>query len=252
MDHNRDEWRTQLAGVLLQIDAIPREARRPIRDAELAHEVAKARTLAVDRDWQDARDRSADLRRRAAAFAELCADVAAAEMAAHLHAKLHDLLGNTGLLRELVRVAEIEIVRFGNDTLQKLSDGDLSLELSREPRADNTALMLLVRRVDSPNPIPVGFLSGSQKFRVALAIALGIGQFASGQARPLECVIIDEGFGSLDKEGLRAAAEELNRLKRHLKRIILVSHQDEFTDHFPVVIQLSKTEDGVKATTVRR
>ena len=47
-------------------------------------------------------------------------------------------------------------------------------------------------------------------------------------------------------------SEELNRLKRHLKRIILVSHQEEFTDHFPVVIQLQRTDEGVTATTVRR
>ena len=65
----------------------------------------------------------------------------------------------------------------------------------------------------------------------------------SGPTRPIECVISDEGFGSLDKEGLRAA-EELNRLKRHLKRIILVSPQHEFTNHFTVVIQLKKTDDG--------
>lgn len=86
---------------------------------------------------------------------------------------------------------------------------------------------------------------------MALAIALGIGQFASGQTRPLECVIIDEGFGSLDKEGLHAVAEELNRLKKHRKRIILVSHQEEFTDHFPVVIQLHNADAGVTAPTER-
>ena len=95
-------------------------------------------------------------------------------------------------------------------------------------------------------------LSGSQKFRVAVSIALAIGRFATGQARPLECVIIDEGFGSLDKDGLRAAAEELNRLKDHLRRIILVSHQEEFTDCFPVVIKLSKGESGTTAQAIRQ
>ena len=68
----------------------------------------------------------------------------------------------------------------------------------------------------------------------------------------LVIVIIDEGFGTLNKNGLRAAAEDLSRLKRHLKRIILVSHQEEFTDHFPAVIRLENGADGVIATTVRR
>src|SRR5262249_60573204 len=98
-------------------------------------------------------------------------------------------------------------------------------------------------------PIGVSFLSGSQKFRVAVSVALAIGRFAAGQARPLESVIIDEGFGTLDRDGLRAAAEELNRLRQHLRRIVLVSHQEEFADRFPAVIQLSSGENG---TTVER
>ena len=56
----------------------------------------------------------------------------------------------------------------------------------------------------------------------------------------------------MDKDGLRAAADELNRLKGHLKRIILVSHQEEFTDHFPVVIKLSKGESGTTAEAIRQ
>lgn len=248
----RDEWRKNLAAFVAQIETIPSDARRPMREAELAYTGAKQKLQAADAAWQSARDALADLERRAGAFAELCAQLAAAEFATRIAAKLHELLGNAGLLRELVRIAEGEIVRFGNDTLLKLSEGELALELSAEPKKDDEALVLVVRRPDSAKPTPVAYLSGSQKFRVALAIALGIGQFASGQARPLECVIIDEGFGSLDKEGLRIAAEELNRLKRHLRRIILVSHQEEFTDRFPVVIQLKRTADGVTATAVRR
>jgi DNA repair exonuclease SbcCD ATPase subunit len=81
---------------------------------------------------------------------------------------------------------------------------------------------------------------------------LPIGRFAAGQARPLESVIIDEGFGSLDREGLRCAAVELNQLRQHLRRIILVSHQDDFADRFPVVIRISKGENGAVVTTQRR
>ena len=248
----REEWTAQLADLSAQLDAVPKEARRPLRHAEEACDLAKVTALGADDAWQAAREAAGNLARRKTAFAELCSELSAAERATAVHAKLHDLLGNSGLLRELVRIAEVEIVRFANDSLQKLSDGDLALELSREPKKETEALVLLVRRSESSEPTPVAMLSGGQKFRVALAIALGIGQFASGQKRPLESVIIDEGFGSLDKDGLRAAAEELSRLKQHLKRIILVSHQEEFTDHFPVVIRLEKTDDGVKATTIRR
>lgn len=65
-------------------------------------------------------------------------------------------------------------------------------------------------------------------------------------------MIIDEGFGSLDRDGLAAMADELNRLKQYLRRIVLVSHQEEFADRFPVVIKLSRGPDGTVAEAVRR
>ena len=165
------------------------------------------------------------------------------------------MLGQNGLQRELVRDAEQQIVELANDTLQNLSDGDLSLEQDDEAAGrDDKAFALRVRPADDPLPIGVLFLSGSQKFRVAVSVALAVGRFASGRARPLEAVIIDEGFGSLDKDGLRAMADELKRLQRSqsLKRVVLVSHQEEFTDQFPVGYQLSASESGTTAAPFRR
>ena len=151
-----------------------------------------------------------------------------------------------------MREAEQEIVRLATNTLHALSGGEYSLELDESLKKEDEALVLLVRQAGSAETTPVQYLSGSQKFRVAISIALAIGQFSSGQDRPLESVIIDEGFGSLDKDGLRATADELNKLKGLLKRIILVSHQEEFTENFPAMYQLSKSDTGTVATKVRR
>ncbi len=85
-----------------------------------------------------------------------------------------------------------------------------------------------------------------------MAVALGIGRFATRGARPLESVIIDQGFGSLDRDGLRAAADEPTRLRACLRRIVRVSHQEEFADRFPAVVRLERCEAGTTATAVRR
>ena len=61
---------------------------------------------------------------------------------------------------------------------------------------------------------------------------MAIGQYVGSNARNIESVIIDEGFGSLDKNGRDDMIEELNQLKQRLKRIILVSHQEEFFNEF--------------------
>jgi DNA repair protein SbcC/Rad50 len=126
--------------------------------------------------------------------------------------------------------------------------------LEEDTVPDSTrAFDLRVRRAGG-EPIAVAFLSGSQRFRVAVSVALAVGRFASGRARPLESVIIDEGFGSLDKDGLRAMADELKRLQQlsSLRRVILVSHQEEFTDQFPVGYRLSPADSGTTAHPFRR
>ena len=82
-------------------------------------------------------------------------------------------------------------------------------------------------------------LSGSQRFRVAVSLALGIGQYASQGTRQIESVIIDEGFGSLDKEGRQQMIDELHSLGEVLSRIILVSHEDDFAHAFSTGYEIS-------------
>ncbi len=88
-------------------------------------------------------------------------------------------------------------------------------------------------RVTGEKPINVAFLSGSQKFRVAVSLALGIGQYASRQHRPIESVIIDEGFGCLDNQGRQVMIQELQNLRNQMRCILLVSHQEDFAEAFP-------------------
>src|SRR5207248_3776877 len=100
--------------------------------------------------------------------------------------------------------------------------------------------------------INVAFLSGSQKFRVAVSLALGIGQYASRQHRPIESVIIDEGFGCLDKEGRQVMVQELQNLRGHLQCILLVSHQEEFADAFPDGYRFELQNGSTRVTRFQR
>lgn len=251
----REEWLKQLEEARGAIDGIPTDNRIPEQEAERRKENAKKNADQAIEERDTALRVRDELKSRTERYRELTIQLRSAEREHDVHKKLDDLLGQNGLQRELVRDAEQQIVALANDTLQNLSDGELSLEQDDEAAGrDDKAFALRVRRAGDPFPIGVLFLSGSQKFRVAVSIALAVGRFASGRARPLEAVIIDEGFGSLDKDGLRAMADELKRLQRSqaLKRIVLVSHQDEFTDQFPVGYRLHPCDDGTTAAPFRR
>lgn len=250
-----DEWRRQLAELDEALAAIPADARTSEAQAQEQRRQAEDRVRKTVKDRDNEQRAVDDLNRRANDHRELTQQLREVEHTYDLHARLDNLLGQEGLQRELVRAAEREVISLANDTLQNLSDGDLFLEPDDEATGrDDRAFALRIRRQSDPNPIGVSFLSGSQKFRVAVSIALAIGRFAAGRARPLESVLIDEGFASLDRDGLRFMADELKRLQhaQGLKRIIVISHQEEFIDRFPVGYRLSAGANGTVVEPFRR
>ncbi|HWG43014.1 MAG TPA: SMC family ATPase [Gemmataceae bacterium] len=149
---------------------------------------------------------------------------------------LAELLGRDRLQLHLVRQAERQVIEYANAVLDRLSGGQLYLKLSGEANGEGNAAKALeleaYNRSTGEKPINVAFLSGSQKFRVAVSLALGIGQYASRQHRPIESVIIDEGFGCLDSQGRQVMIQELQNLRSQMRCILLVSHQEEFAEAF--------------------
>jgi exonuclease SbcC len=152
------------------------------------------------------------------------------------HRLLAELLGRERLQLYLVRQAERQVVEYANAVLDRLSGGQLYLRLSGEADGEGASAKALdleaYNRATGERPINVAFLSGSQKFRVAVSLALGIGQYASRQHRPIESVIIDEGFGCLDSQGRQVMIQELQNLRSQMRCILLVSHQEDFAESF--------------------
>ena len=255
---NREQ---QLRDLEEQIAKLPEDSRRPAASVELDVRTAEEAESDAATSRTHAASRLEDLNRRAGERKHLVEELAETGRKRDLHDRLAGLLGKSGLQRDLVRDAEREIVDLANDTLFRVSNGDLRLErpAAAGEQDDGEAVFdLSIRQAGIPNLIGLAFLSGSQRFRVAVALALAVGQFASRQARPLEAVIIDEGFGCLDRIGRIAMIEELQRLQRPgdlpnlLKRIILVSHHEDFSDSFPVGYQLVNVGGTTEAKLFRK
>ncbi len=231
-----DSLRAEIEVLKAEADLFPEEARR-------SPDAVKAE-LAAARDGLDARNAELlDAQREQSILddyrkqrSELGERFKALDAEHNRYSRLAELLGRNRLQRHLVRKAERQIIDCANGVLDRLSDGNLFLKLvgSEEGSSTEKALDLeCFNRATGGAPINVVFLSGSQRFRVAVSLALGIGQYASKQYRPIESVIIDEGFGCLDRAGRQVMIQELHNLRGHLKSILLVSHQEEFADAFP-------------------
>lgn len=165
--------------------------------------------------------------------------------------RLAGLLGRSELQGRLLTEATTGVEAYANDALARISGGTLDLELHRDDSGDGANLDIFVKdRGSADEPLEVAFISGSQKFRVAVALAAGLGQYLGGDTA-IRSLIIDEGFGSLDADGRQRMIEELRALSDHLDRIIVVSHQEDFSDRtlFPNGFVLRK--DGTKTVVER-
>jgi exonuclease SbcC len=228
--------RREVADLEAEVERFPEKARRPPDEVRQLVVAARTDVEARDADLRDAQKRKALLDSYREQRAKLGEQYRDTDRLHNRYKLLAELLGRDRLQRHLVRQAERQIVDYANAVLDRLSGGQLFLKLvggDDGATADKALDLECSNRVTGGAPINVAFLSGSQRFRVAVSLALAIGQYASRQHRPIESVIIDEGFGCLDRQGRQVMIQELQNLRGHLHCILLVSHQEEFADAFP-------------------
>jgi DNA repair exonuclease SbcCD ATPase subunit len=247
--------RSEIADLDAEADAFPADARRSPDEVKQLLTAARGEFATKDEALQAARRQKMVFDGHREQRARLSEQFKRIDGEFNRYKILAELLGRDRLQRHLVRTAERQIVDYANAVLDRLSGGQLFLRLvgtDDGASADKALDLECANRVTGGAAINVAFLSGSQKFRVAVSLALAIGQYASRQHRPIESVIIDEGFGCLDRQGRQVMIQELQNLRGHLHCILLVSHQEEFADAFPDGYRFVLQDGATKVTRFAR
>ena len=140
------------------------------------------------------------------------------------------------------------ILRRANVHLMEMSDG--TYELTRRREAGNfrsqSGLELDVADHASGSIRSVRSLSGGESFLASLSLALGLSeeiQASAGGVR-LDCMFVDEGFGSLDEETLRLAMRALSRLTEGDRLVGIISHVAELRREIDRQIVVKKEPSG--------
>ncbi len=68
----------------------------------------------------------------------------------------------------------------------------------------------------------------------------------------IQTLIIDEGFGSQDEEGLALMMEALYKIQDDFEKIIVVSHLPFMKDHFPVHFMIEKGPMGSNVSVLQQ
>ena len=239
-----------LRGRLSEIDdalaKIPETDRIPAADATAEREVAKQAANVAQGAARTAREHAVGLAKTRDERLGMQQQAEVLLASYRVWDRVAKLLGRGGLQLALMKRDLSEIEKLANVTLAKISGGNLRLSI--ECLRGRTGEEIVFRCIDGASAdeaLDVAFLSGGQKFRVAVALAVGIGQYA-GLGGSMPSQIIDEGFGSLDDAGRIEMLDTIKDMSEHFERIILVSHTDSFHDPamFPARYELRK--DGRK------
>lgn len=93
---------------------------------------------------------------------------------------------------------------------------------------------------------PVSTLSGGETFLVSLALALGLASYRTVRM-PIETLLLDEGFGTLDPQTLQVAMAALEALHASGTQVGIISHVEALKERIPARIVVERVGNGRSA-----
>jgi len=121
----------------------------------------------------------------------------------------------------------------------------LSLEMVRPTQKGRDKETLEIYIGDSSGTRSYETFSGGEAFRINFALRVAISKFiANRSGAQLRTLVVDEGFGTQDKDGLDQFVQVINTIKDDFDKILAITHVEELKERFPVRIEVTK-EPGV-------
>ncbi|MBR7080399.1 MAG: hypothetical protein IKI40_07755 [Treponema sp.] len=136
------------------------------------------------------------------------------------------------------------ILFYANQRLKDIAENQY--RLVRKQKSDDNrssfALDLDIQDNFSDKVRPVQGLSGGETFEASLALALGLSDEIQANAGGIEldCMFIDEGFGSLSEEPLEKAVNCLYSLAQGKKLVGIISHVERLDSRIDDKIAVTK------------
>ncbi|MCC6620229.1 MAG: AAA family ATPase [Deltaproteobacteria bacterium] len=199
----------------------------------------------------------AELARRHAATAGLREAWQAARERADTWRRLHRLIGERDgqAFRDFAQIMNLEVlVDCANHHLRALAP---RFRLTTaDDRAGRPRLDFAIRDMAQAGRVrPITTLSGGETFLVSLALALGLADLRTS-ALPIETLLLDEGFGTLDADALDQALTALEELQaRTGLQLGIITHVAAVSERIPARIVVEplgpSTQGGLGRSRVR-
>ena len=261
---NREEWRTGLER------AEERAARARAEKADASKRREALRAALEDRSAMEEKQRETAAQRKAAEEAlhtlqgkrgELSARLAQAKKdRAHLkeskgalqaarkeralYKHLRAAFGKNGIPSLIIEQTLPEIEERANRMLERLTDGRMhvGLETLKDKKSGGTKETLDINITDEQGVVRAyETYSGGEAFRVNFALRIALAQLlAERSGVRIRTLVIDEGFGTQDPEGIQSLVEAISEVQRDFDKIVVITHLERLKQAFPTRIEVEK------------
>jgi len=160
-----------------------------------------------------------------------------------LYGDLVQLFGKNGIQAIMIENAIPELEDEANHVLARVTDNamHLTLETQRDTRTGKVAETLDIKISDTLGTRHYELFSGGEAFRINFALRIALSKMLARRAGTrLRTLVIDEGFGTQDSQGLERLVEIIKAIQSDFAKIIVITHLRELRNAFETQIEIKK------------
>ena len=168
---------------------------------------------------------------------------------------ISEATGKDGIQAFLIENAIPEVEQEANNILARLTNNQsqIFIESLRDLKNGGTKETLDIKISDTAGIRQYELFSGGEAFRIDFALRIAISKLLARRAgTALQTLIIDEGFGSQDEEGLTKIMDAIYKIQEDFSKIIIVSHLNSMKDQFPVHFLINKGPQGSQVSVIEQ
>ena len=160
-----------------------------------------------------------------------------------LYGDLTQMFGKNGIQAIMIENAIPELEDEANRILARVTHNamHLTLETQRDTRTGGVAETLDIKISDELGTRNYELFSGGEAFRINFAVRVSLAKMLARRAGArLRTLVIDEGFGTQDTEGLERLVEVIKTIQGDFAKIIVITHLRELKNSFETHIEVKK------------
>ena len=160
-----------------------------------------------------------------------------------LYDDLARMFGKNGIQAIMIENAIPELEEEANRILSRVSDNAMhvTLETQRDTRTGGVAETLDIKISDDLGTRNYELFSGGEAFRINFALRIALSRMLARRAGArLRTLVIDEGFGTQDTQGLERLVEVIKAIQYDFAKIIIITHLRELKNAFETHIEVTK------------